>query len=92
MAAWLKDILQRIKEDLAGAYKSWTIVLNTISGALASAWLYLLSNPDALTQVQSFLPQLEGLLSPKMLTVVTLGINVLNFILRFKTSGRLADK
>jgi hypothetical protein len=92
MKDWLKDVLKHIKEDLAKAHKSWTLVLNSVSGALVGAWLYLLSNPDALTQALAFLPQLEGFLSPKTLTAITLGINFLNFVLRFKTNSRVADK
>lgn len=88
----LKDLWEKIKADAVNVHKSWTTWLNFISAALASLWLFLLSNPDALTQVLAFLPQLEGLLSPKVLTYITLGVNVVNFALRFKTDKALADK
>jgi hypothetical protein len=92
MKAWMQDLLKRIREDAAKAYKSWTVVINAISAGLGGAWLYLMANPDVLAQAQAVLPQLDGLLSPKVLTLVTMAFNVINVILRFKTSGRIADK
>lgn len=92
MKDWLKDLLQRIKEDLAHAYKSWTIRFNTALATLNGAWLYLLANPDVMAQAQAALPQLEILLSPKLMTGLTIAINLVNLALRFKTTSRLADK
>lgn len=92
MKAYLKDMLDRIKADALKAHKSMTAVVNALSAALASVWLYLMSNPEALHQAMELLPQLADLLSPKVLTVLTLGMNLLNIALRFKTDGRMANK
>lgn len=92
MLEYLKDLAKRIREDAAKAYKSWTIWFNGVLTALNGAWLYLLANPDLLQQAQAALPQLEGLLSPRAMTGITMAINLVNIVLRFKTSGRMADK
>lgn len=92
MIDWMKDLLQRIKEDTAKAYKSWTVWFNGVLAALNGAWLYLLANPDLLQQAHDALPQLDGMLSPKVLTALTVCINLVNVALRYKTSARLADK
>lgn len=92
MKDWMKDLLKRVKEDLAKAYKSWTMWVNGLVTTLSGAWLYLLANPDVLQQIQAAAPDLQQYMSPKVYAGITAALGFVNLILRIKTSGRLADK
>jgi cytochrome b561 len=78
----MKDLLQRIKEDLSSAYKSWTIWFN---GMLGVAVVALPAAQENLPQLQEYLP---ADVYHYLMGALVLG----NMLLRFKTSGRLADK
>lgn len=92
MEAYLKDLWTRIKADAKRAHKSLTMIVNSASALLSSVWLYLQTNPTALQDVLGILPQLSGLLDPKVLTAITFSVNLLNIALRFKTDKPMRAK
>jgi hypothetical protein len=82
MKTWLKDLLDKLKADAVKAHKSLTIWFNSIMGAAVVA----------LPIAQEQMPQLQDYL-PASLYHYGMGALIAgNIILRFKTSGALADK
>ena len=82
MKNWIQDTVENVIADLKKAHRSLTILFNTLLAAVAFA----------IPELIAFLPQLQQYLPEenyKTLMVIAL---VGNFVLRFKTSSRIADK
>lgn len=90
MKYWLYDLYQNFKADIKRWYKSLTILVNGITGAVITAFLGFPA--DA---VISFMPQLEPYVSSEMFRtamVILLVYNGINTALRFKSTKALRDK
>lgn len=82
-AAWLKDKLLDLRDDLKRIYKSWTVWFNVVGLPLLVAYW---------PQIWDALPQLATVLSEdKYKALFTIG-SIVNVLLRFKTSKALRDK
>lgn len=72
----------QLKDKIKGAWRSWTIWVNTIFAATLAALPML---QDALPQLAPYVPETHY----KVLMGVVIAANIL---LRFKTGSSLADK
>jgi hypothetical protein len=82
MKEWLKDMVNRIKADLARAHHSMTIWFNALVGIVA------LNLPGVI----AFVPQLEEYVDAPTYKTWMVVLLVGNSLLRFKTTKALADK
>jgi hypothetical protein len=78
----MKDLYARIRADVARMYRSWTIWVNGVFGAI------LLALPFA----QDNLPQLQNYVPPIYYKYAMGVIVVANILLRFKTTKALSEK
>ncbi len=82
MTWWLLDLWAKLKADIVKAHKSLTIWFNSVMGVLVVA----------LPAAQDSMPQLQDYM-PANVYHYAMGVLVVgNILLRFKTSGALADK
>ncbi len=82
MKSWFIDLLAKLRADIVKAHRSLTIWFNSVMGVLVVA---LPAAQDSMPQLQDFVP---ANVYHYAMGVLVVG----NILLRFKTSGALADK